>query len=101
MIRGTTPTFKFKVNSESVDFTKADNVYVTFSQGTTSLTKMGGELTLLPNEVDVYLTQEETLGFATSCVDVQINWTYDTNKRASTQIASVNIGRNLINEVLS
>jgi len=102
MIRGTTPTLKFKVNNESVDFTAADNVYVTFSQGRTQLTKMGGELTILPQEVDVVLSQEESLMFNTSTrVDIQINWIYNNGKRASTQIVSVDFGRQLIDKVLS
>lgn len=100
MIRGTTPTFQLKINDESVDLTTADNVYVTFAYMKWSLTKTGDDLDVYAQEVDVYLSQTETLSFPKASVDVQINWTFDNGKRACTTIASVKVTKNLIERVL-
>jgi len=105
MIRGTTPTFKLKVNDENIDFTQAANVYATFQQRDTEITKTGEDLEVSANEVDVYLTQEETLKFKSmpfgfSGLKVQLNWTYSDGKRASTLIKTINVTENLLGEVL-
>lgn len=100
MIRGTTPTFELKINDETVDLTGADNVYVTFATNGWSITKTGADLDVFAQQVDVYLSQEETLAFPKGDVDVQINWTFDDGKRACTTIASVKVTRNLIERVL-
>lgn len=100
MIRGTTPTFQLTINDESIDLTTADNVYVTFADKGWSLTKTGSDLDVTAQEVDVYLSQEETLAFPKGNIDVQINWTFDDGKRACTTIASVKVTRNLIERVL-
>lgn len=105
MIRGTTPTFKLTVNDESIDFTQAANVYATFQQLDTLITKTGEDLDISANEVDVYLTQEETLKFRAmpfgiSELKIQLNWTYSDGKRASTLIKTVNVKENLLNKVL-
>lgn len=100
MIRGTTPTFELKINDETVDLTEADNVYVTFATNGWSITKTSADLDVFAQQVDVYLSQEETLAFPKGDVDVQINWTFDDGKRACTTIASVKVTRNLIERVL-
>lgn len=100
MIRGTTPTFELRINDESVDLTDADNVYVTFADNGWSLTKTGEDLEVSANEVDVYLSQEETLSFPKGNIDVQINWTYDDGKRACTTIAIIKVTKNLLERVL-
>ena len=99
MVRGTTPTFKLILNDDTVDLTTATKVYVTFSQNGIKLTK-SEDLEILEKEVDVYLSQEETLAFVLSSVEIQINWIYGDGKRACTNIVRVPVGRNLINEVL-
>ncbi len=99
MVRGTTPTFKLILNDDTVDLTAATKVYVTFSQTGIKLTK-SEDLDVYEKEVDVYLSQEETLAFVLRSVDIQINWIYDDGKRACTNIVKASVGRNLINEVL-
>lgn len=99
MVRGTTPTFKLILNDDTVDLTTATKVYVTFSQNGIKLTK-SEDLEILEKEVDVYLSQEETLAFVLSSVEIQINWIYGDGKRACTNIVRVPVGRNLISEVL-
>ena len=100
MIRGTTPTFKLRLKDTSIDLTKADNIYVSFSQKSVRLMKSGEDLEVNGNEVDVYLTQEESLKFVDGEVEIQINWTYDDGSRACTNIVSINVSKNLIGRVL-
>lgn len=100
MIRGTTPTFKLRLKDTSIDLTKADNIYVSFSQKSVRLMKSGEDLEVNGNEVDVYLTQEESLKFVDGEVEMQINWTYDDGSRACTNIVTINVSKNLIGRVL-
>lgn len=100
MYRGTTPTFQLKITDESVDLTEADNVYVTFRTSKGKTTYTGDALEVTAQEVDVYLTQEQTLAFPVGPADVQINWTYDNGKRACTNIARIAISENLLETVL-
>lgn len=100
MIRGTTPTFKLRLKDTSIDLTKADNIYVSFSQKSVRLMKSGEDLEVNENEVDVYLTQEESLKFVDGEVEIQINWTYDDGSRACTNIVTINVSKNLIGRVL-
>lgn len=100
MIRGTTPTFKLRLKDTSIDLTKADNIYVSFSQKSVRLMKSGEDLEVNGNEVDVYLTQEESLKFVDGEVEIQINWTYDDGSRACTNIVTINVSKNLIGRVL-
>ena len=99
MVRGTTPTFIIQIEDD-IDLTEARNVYVTFEQDTLKMTKTGQDIEVSEKEVDVFLTQSETLQFSVGMMDIQLNWTYDDNKRACSNIIVVNIERNLINEVL-
>lgn len=101
MIRGTTPTFKLILSDETVDLTAADNVYATFEQRGNTLTKTGADLEITAQEVDVYLTQAETLSFYRGPLEIQLNWTYDGGERACSTIARISIGDNLLPEVLS
>ena len=104
MVRYTTPTFQLTL-PETVDLTEASNVYVTFSKasGTVIYTKSGEDIEVSAHQVDVYLTQSETAVFPTGAVRLQLNWTYQEGgeaKRACSEIASVNVTPNLLNEVV-
>ena len=55
MVRGTTPTFKLYLDDEYVDLTQAVNVYVSFKQKDTLITKTGEDIEVREDEVDVYL----------------------------------------------
>lgn len=108
MIRGTTPTFKLLINDETLNLTQASEVYATFGQGKNLITKNGSDLTItceegegvLNNEVDVYLSQSETLSFKAGTILCQLNWTYDNGERACTNIIRINVGENLVGDVL-
>ena len=101
MIRGTTPTFKLMLNDETVDLTQAVNVYATFKQKNNEITKTGADLEISAHEVDVYLSQEETLSFiSNNTASIQLNWTYANGRRACSQVINMAIGENLLPEVL-
>ena len=71
MVRYTTPTFALTL-PDTVDLTEAENVYVTFAQpgGRVIYTKTGDALDVTAQEVDVYLSQEETAQFRSGAVDI-------------------------------
>lgn len=100
MIKGTTPTFILTIDDDNVDLTEATNVYVTFKQGTLEITKTGPDIVIAAKQVDIYMSQEETLRFSKGMASIQMNWTYDGGKRACTNIVRVDIGENLKEEVL-
>lgn len=100
MVRGTTPTFQLKITDDDVDLTQALNVYATFKQLGIQLDKSGEDIVVNEKQVDVYLTQEETLQFSEGDIEIQLNWTYANGSRAATIIKRVHIGKNLIGRVL-
>lgn len=57
--RGVTPTFTLTF-TDNIDLTQAEHVYVTFVGGK-AITKSDDDLTVAERQIDVYLTQEETL----------------------------------------
>lgn len=97
--QGITPTFTLLV-PETVDLTQAENVYVTFRQGSRELTKTGREITVSAHSIDVFLSQEETLSFERGSVRIQVNWVYADGNRGETNIASVEWAETLLREVL-
>ena len=100
MIRGTTPTFQLHIQDESIDLTEAQNVYATFKQGNKTITKTGDDINVEPYWVDVYMSQEETLGFHYGEMRIQLNWTYEDGSRACTKVVKKKVDRNLIERVL-
>lgn len=101
MIRGTTPTFRLTINDDDVDLTQAANVYVSFKQGCgTSLTKTGSDVEVQAKQVDVYLSQKETLLFKEGPLDIQLNWVYDNGERACSKVVRIEVEDNLIGRVL-
>ena len=101
MIRGTTPAFQLKIADNTVDLTEANNVYATFTQQNISITKTGADIDVSARQVDVYLSQEESLKFEVGTIEIQLNWTYADGSRAATKIVKVYITENLIGEVLT
>ena len=97
MYKGTTPTYIFRTEAD-IDLTRANNVYVTFSdRGKNMLfTKTGQDLIIQEKAVGVYLTQEETLSLPYGRVYAQLNWTYDNGKRMCSQVILISISQNLL-----
>lgn len=97
--RGTTPTFLLTFSEEDLDLTQADNVYVTFRSGARSLTKTGEDLEVLPKQISVYLSQEDTLSLS-SAVRIQANWTFGGGHRAASEIVSYELSDQLLGKVI-
>ena len=101
MYRGTTPTYTFTL-PDTVDLTEATNIYVSFAKfsGEEIYRKTGGDLEVSEHNVDLYMTQTETLALPDE-VKIQLNWTYQEGtraKRACSEIFSITTKKNLINE---
>lgn len=60
MIRGTTPTHVFETD---VDLTGAEEIYITYKQGSTVVEKVMADCDVTAESVSVNLTQAETLLF--------------------------------------
>ena len=96
MYRGTTPTLILTF-PEGTDFSGSD-VYVSLSdQKRNELIRMENP-PIEDNVISIFLTQEQTLALPTYVL-IQVNWTYG-NKRACSNIVSIDTKRNLVNEVL-
>lgn len=96
MYRGVTPTLTLTF-PEGTDFS-GSAVYVSFSdQKRNELIRMENP-PIEDNVISIFLTQEQTLALP-AYVLIQVNWTYG-NKRACSNIVSIDTKRNLINEVL-
>lgn len=103
MVKYTTPTFSLTLPNE-VDLTDATNVYATFSATGLEITKSGADLTVSAHQVDVFFTQDETAKFPVGSMRIQLNWTYQEGgiaKRACSEIATVNVTPNLLDEVVT
>ena len=97
MYRGTTPTLTLTF-PEGTDFS-GSTVYVSLSdQKRNELIRMENP-PIEDNVISIFLTHEQTLSLPTYVL-IQVNWTYAGNKRACSNIVSIDTKRNLINEVL-
>ena len=96
MYRGTTPTLTLTF-PEGTDFS-GSTVYVSLSdQKRNELIRIENP-SIEDNIISIFLTQEQTLALP-NYVLVQVNWTYG-NRRACSNIVSIDTKRNLISEVL-
>lgn len=106
MIRYTTPTITLTVENAVL----TGDIYVTLEQGSLELTKTGTDLTVTTNTHDQVtdtiisfsLTQEESAAFKfnASC-SVQVNWITSAGVRSATEIKSIGVMRNLLDEVIA
>ena len=106
MINYTTPSISLVV--ESVDLTGND-VYVTLEQGSHELTKTGSDLIITTDthgqqtdtEIVFTLSQTESASFNISkSVSVQVNWINASGVRDATEIKTIGVMRNLLDEVI-
>lgn len=96
--RATTPTFTLTFTEEALDLTQATNVYVTFEQDEVNFTKT--DLDVAEKQVDVYLSQEDTLRFKVGAVNIQVNWTMANGRRACSDVKQVEITKQLLRQVI-
>ena len=97
----TTPTFILTFDEEGLDLTEAQNVYVTFTSGNTSITKTGEDLTVEAKAISVYLNQGETGRFRQGDVEIQANWTEANGERAASEIEYYQISGQLLKRVVT
>ena len=99
--RGTTPTFTLTFDG---DLTEMAHVYVTFTQGSNSVTKADEDLHITTDGeqtlIDVSLTQEETLMFSAGSVEVQANFTTSMGGRMASEIAKCILSKQLLAKVV-
>lgn len=100
--RGTTPTYTLILNQEDLDLSNATDVFVTFSNKDYRkiIEKEKNDLTIDGNEIEVYLSQEETLKFPLDHVLVQVNWTIN-NTRCASVVGVIPVHRNLKEEAIT
>ena len=106
MINYTTPSISLVV--ESVDLTGND-VYVSLEQGSHELTKTGSDLIITTDthgqqtdtEIVFTLSQTESAAFNFGkSVSVQVNWINASGVRDATEIKTIGVMRNLLDEVI-
>jgi hypothetical protein len=104
MRRYTTPTLKLIV---PLDITGAD-IRVSIKQSSHKILKIGSAVTAVYDsrkgvtELAVSFTQEETGMFsAGGQAQVQVNWIKPNGDRGATDIETINVTENLLNEVIS
>lgn len=98
MVQATTPTFVLTL-PQTVNLEQAENVYFTFEQVGRKITKTGTDLTISGNTVTVSFTQQETVLMSVAQAQLQLNWTYADGSRACSNIETVEVTKNLLNEV--
>lgn len=110
-IRGTTPTFTINLNG--VDLTQNYRVYITIDQNGTQLTKdsfsdaMQMNITKIEadegsfsTQIDLHLTQEETLMFDVGNAEIQAKWIDVTGAVEASDISNVKFSRALLEDVV-
>ena len=99
MYKGTTPTFIFKL--KDVDLTNAEDIAVTFQTPGATIEKDLNDVTVNENQIEVCLSQEETLSLSVGGAKAQINILFEDGVRGCTGIMYVPVKYNLKNEVMS
>ncbi len=100
MIRGTTPTFRLKINGAKLE---GSSVYVTISQGAYGIlmTKESSDLTITEEAdisiVEVTLSQSETLSLKKGSALIQVRWIDSEGVACATPIKEFAIADILFN----
>ena len=110
-LRGTTPTFSITLNG--IDLSRNYRVYVTIDQNGTQLTKdsvkdvLMVRVTRIDNDddtvstqIDVNLTQSETLRFEVGNADIQAKWIDETDVVEASDISQITFSRALLEDVI-
>ena len=102
MYKGTTPTLTITFD-ESVDFSEAEHVVVTFATDYHKVIaeKSDSELTIADNKIIINFTQEETLSMKPGAMLVQVNILYSDGLRVCSDIGTIHWIDNLKNEVMT
>ena len=103
MFKGTTPTISLTF-PDTIDLTLATQIAVTFSdyKGNKVMEKVGSELTVSAQQIDIDLSQEETLAMPKDVL-IQVNFLYmdgATQRRCASTIQGLRFEKNLKAEVM-
>lgn len=106
MINYTTPTISLTV--EGIDLSGMDT-YVSLEQGAKKLTKTGADLIIEPvigeettdTSIILTLSQAESASFDFGRnVSIQVNWISSSGARDATELKTIPVMRNLLDEVI-
>lgn len=100
MIRGTTPVITLKILSR--DLRECD-IVVTIRNVKKTINKKNADMDIEYDDgtlLTILMTQEETLAFAEGKASVQVNWLYPSGTREATNIAEIDIGKQLYGQVM-
>ena len=99
---GFTPVFTLTIPEGSEDLLTVENITVDMTSAAYHIVKDGFDVyALSETELEVELTQEESLRMRGTKMELQVNWTYPgTSKRWGTDTALVGIDRQLHMEVI-
>lgn len=94
MRRGTTPTFVFQLDTPTLDLTTLTQIWVTIEDGRDEQKTWDISNVTVDNEnktISLYLTQEETLAFATGTARVQIRMLTSNGAAIATDYSTIEI----------
>lgn len=96
IVQGTTPTLRITTKTDDVDFTafKAVEVYIGQLERLV-LTKRSGQsgIVIAPQEIDIYLTQEETLKLMPGNIGVEVRVLSDSGSAFASGRKYVAVGK--------
>jgi hypothetical protein len=101
---GFTPTFRLTIPEGSEDLTTVDQIHVTFEGAYCHIDKSGSDITIVSGtEIEVTLTQEETLRMWETPITAQLNWLYPTTQlRWGTEVSDpIILNKQLLREVIT
>lgn len=101
---GFTPTLVFTIPEETEDLTAVDEIHVTIKGEGCRVDKRGSDVTVISaREIEVTLTQADTLQMWGSSVIIQLNWLYPgTLQRWGTEVSvPITLDEQLLPEVLN
>ena len=98
MYKGTTPTFIFKL--KDIDLQTAEDIAVTFQTSGKTIEKNLDDITINENEIEVYLSQEDTLSLSVGGAKAQVNILFNGGVRGCTKAINIPVKNNLKNEVM-
>lgn len=100
--RGFTPTFILTIPEGSEDLTAVENITVSITSQQREIVKTGADVSVASaTELQVALTQQESLALAGKEAELMVNWTYPgTELRWGTNTATVLIDKQLHMKVI-
>ena len=101
--RGGTPTFVLRLKNSTEDLTQAETIVVSIVAGYVNIVKTGADITVLSaTEIEVFLTQEESLSLCSTTANIMVNWTYpgEIVERWATKKATVEVDEQLYTKAI-